>query len=216
MPIVKFDKEYMVDTNGYLLNPNDWAEGFAQGMAPQMRIEDGLTESHWKVIYFIRNNFDKMNQCPLVYIACKNNDIGLGDLKKLFPTGYHRGACKLAGISYRDISIQRLRFRENLVHHTRMYERKIYRCDAQGFLADSEEWDENFALNKAFELKMADYLTETHWKVIFYLRNYYREKGDIPNIYQACEDNGLNLEEMEQLFPTGYHRGALKIAGLHM
>lgn len=216
MPIIKFDREYNVDVNGYLLDPSQWAEDFARGMAPRLKITNGLTEDHWRVIYFIRNNFEKMNQCPLVYIACRQNAIGLGDLKKLFPTGYHRGACKLAGISYRDISIQRLRFRENMVHHTRLYKRKIYACDAQGFLVNFEDWDENFALNKAYELKMSDYLTEAHWNVIYSLRRHFQESGEIPNIYKACEDNDLTLDDLEKLFPSGYHRGALKIAGLHV
>ena len=36
----------------------------------------------------------------------------------------------------------------------------------------------------------------------------------VPTVYEACADNGLELEDLEQLFSDGYHRGAVKLAGL--
>ncbi len=208
------DRKYRVDSQGFLLFPEEWDENFSEGMAPKLRIPGGLTAAHWKVIYFIRNTFDKINACPLVYVACKNNDIGLGDLKELFPRGYLRGACKLAGITYRAGHFQETWLEEHIIHYTRMYESKTYETDASGFLINPDAWDENFAIHKAIELKMPDYLTESHWKIIYYLRNRFKETGIVPNIYETCEENGLTLEELEKLFPSGYHRGAVCIAGL--
>ena len=117
-------KTYKVDARGFLLDANEWDEGFADGMAPQVGIYNGLTEEHWKVIHFIRNTFEEMNVCPLVYVACKKNDIGLGDLEKLFPTGYLRGVCKLAGVTYRQGYLQDLWIKEHIVHHNKVYEHK--------------------------------------------------------------------------------------------
>jgi len=207
-------RKYRVDAQGFLLFPEDWDENFAEGMAPKLRIPNGLTDAHWKVIYFIRNSFEKMNICPLVYIACKNNDIGLGDLKKLFPRGYLRGACKLAGITYRAGLFQKTWLEENLVHYTKIYENKTYETDASGFLINADDWDENFALRRANELKMPDYLTDAHWNIIYYLRNSFKKTGNVPNVYETCEDNNINLDDLERLFPTGYQRGAVNIAGL--
>ena len=207
-------KQYEVDALGYLINPDDWDENFAEGMAPQVRIEGGLTDAHWKVIRFIRNSFDKMNNCPLVYVACRKNDIGLGDLRKLFPTGYLRGACKLAGVTYREGYFQKNWIEEHIVHHVRMYEKKVYKTDVMGFLMDFNDWDENFALHKAYELKMPEYLTKRHWAVINYMRDYYAQNGRIPTVYETCENNNIDLDELEKLFPDGYHRGAVKVAGL--
>jgi tRNA 2-thiouridine synthesizing protein E len=59
-------------------------------------------------------------------------------------------------------------------------------------------------------------LTPNHWRVIRYLRQHYDERHEVPTVFQACEDNGLELEELERLFPGGYHRGAVKLAGLHV
>lgn len=207
-------KKYRVDAQGFLLYPEEWDENFAEGMAPKLQITDGLSDRHWKVIYFIRNTFDKINTCPLVYVACRKNDIGLGDLRQLFPRGYLRGACKLAGITYRDGIFQERWIGEHIVHHTRTYEQKTYRTDARGFLLDPDDWDENFAIHRAYDLKMPEYLTEKHWNIIYFLRNRFKEIGQVPTVYETCEANKITLDELEGLFPTGYHRGTVSIAGL--
>ncbi|UCD17273.1 MAG: TusE/DsrC/DsvC family sulfur relay protein [Candidatus Zixiibacteriota bacterium] len=208
-------KTYEVDSHGFLMNPDDWDEDFAEGMASSAHIRGGLTEAHWKVIRFIRNTFEKINHCPLVYIACKKNEIGLGDLKELFPTGYLRGACKLAGVTYREGYGQRIWLEEHMVHNTRMYERKNYATDVHGFLINPKDWDENFAIHKAHELNMPEYLTKEHWKIINFLRVKYAESHIVPTVYATCEANHIDLDDLERLFPHGYHRGAVKIAGLH-
>lgn len=209
-------KKYNVGSRGFLLDPNEWDENFAIGMSSRVKIKGGLTEAHWKVIYFIRNTFEKINVCPLIYIACKKNHLGLGEFKRLFPTGYLRGACKLAGVTYREGYFQQFWLEEHIVHHTRMYERKTYQIDVLGFLIDPAEWDENFALHKAYEMKMPQYLTAQHWELIYYLRRKWEETAMVPTIYQTCEDNNIDLDILEHLFPDGYHRGLVKIAGLQV
>jgi tRNA 2-thiouridine synthesizing protein E len=208
------NKKYKVDDQGYLVDPGQWDENFAEGMAPRVRIVDGLTDEHWKIIHFIRNSFEKMNVCPLVYVACKQNNLGLGDLNRLFPTGYHRGACKLAGISYRQEYFHKYWLDENMPRIEDDYKFKIYRIDTRGYLIDPSEWDENFALNKAFEMKMPQLLNKKHWGVISYLRDKFLKTGELPTIYEVCSDNGLDIDSFNDLFPDGYHRGALKLAGL--
>jgi len=208
------EKEYRVDSQGFLKDPSEWDENFAVGMAPRLKISDGLTERHWKVIYFIRNTFEIMNKCPLVYAACKENKLGLGNLKKLFPTGYLRGACKLAGVTYRDVFIQKYWLEGNIEHIEFNYKNKSYKTDAHGFLLNCDDWDENYAISKAYEMKMPEYLTEKHWKIIYYLREEYGNTKEIPTVYKTCEDNKIDLSYLEDLFPDGYHRGAVKIAGL--
>lgn len=207
-------KTYRIDYQGFLVDPKAWDRDFAEGMAERIGITGGLTDQHWRVIDFIRNSFDSMNECPLVYVACKKNDLGLGDLRKLFPTGYLRGACRLAGVTYRSGFSQHLWLEENVVHNTLLYERKEYPCDVQGFLLNSDDWDENFAVHKAHELKMPHLLTKDHWRILYFLRARFKETGEVPTVYDTCESNQLSLDGLESLFPDGYHRGAVKIAGL--
>jgi tRNA 2-thiouridine synthesizing protein E len=59
-------------------------------------------------------------------------------------------------------------------------------------------------------------LTDKHWQIIRFLREYYEKNDEIPTVYETCEANQINIEELDQLFPDGYHRGAVKIAGLRM
>jgi len=208
-------KDYRVDDKGFLLDPGEWDEGFAEAMAREAGIERGLTEAHWRVIRFIRNTFEQINQCPLIYVACKKNHLGLGDLKKLFPTGWLRGACKLAGVTYREGYLQHVWLEGDIAHFTNTYERRTYELDEHGFLMNPDDWDENFAVHKAYESGISGNLTERHWQIIRYLRGAYGRTGTVPTVYETCEANGLELDELEQLFPGGYHRGAVHLAGLH-
>ncbi len=57
-------------------------------------------------------------------------------------------------------------------------------------------------------------LRVSHWKIMRFLRTQYKKTSQVPTIYETCEANEVELEEMESLFPDGYHRGAVKIAGL--
>ena len=95
-----------------------------------------------------------------------------------------------------------------------MYDKKVYETDVYGFLVNFEDWDENFAVHKAYELKMPEYLTKKHWDLIYFMRNYYEKNGEIPTVYETCDNNQIELDELEILFPDGYHRGAVKVAGL--
>ena len=209
------DKEYRIDDQGFLLDPNDWDEDYAEGMAPTLDIRGGLEERHWRIISHIRRTCEETNECPLVYQTCKECDLELGDLIGLFPTGYLRGACKLAGRTYRESSLGQSVDREAGKERPAPEDlEKVYRVDLRGFLIDPSEWDARYAIFKAAEMKMPEFLIEKHWKIIHFLRDYYRRHKDVPTVYETCRANGLEMDDMERLFPDGYHRGAVKIAGL--
>ncbi len=38
----------------------------------------------------------------------------------------------------------------------------------------------------------------------------------VPTVYETCEENRIEIEDLEALFPDGYHRGAVKISGLRV
>ena len=211
------NKDYRVDSEGFLINPRECDVNFVEGMASKIQLPDRLSAEHWRVIDFIRRYYRENGKCPLVYQTCQMNGLHYRELKRLFPTGYLRGACKLAGVSYKE---------ENIEYHPeeeqegldidKPYEEKIYRVDVRGFLIDPSEWDRQFALFKAYEMKMPEKLTAKHWQVITFLRDSFKKNKMVPTVYETCETNRLELEELERLFPDGYHRGAVKIAGLRV
>ena len=208
-------KEYKIDDGGFLEKFEEWSEDFAEAIAPEVGIKHGLTKAHWDVIYFIRDSFKEVGKCPLVYQTCRMNNFRLKELQSLFPAGYLRGACKLAGITYKEGYVKHSWLTATMRDAIAMATEKNYQVDARGFLVDAADWDEQFAVFKTHELKMPQ-LTEKHWKVINYMRNYYHQYKRVPTIFETGEANELEIEELAELFPDGYHRGAVKIAGLRV
>jgi tRNA 2-thiouridine synthesizing protein E len=209
------DKTYNVDTEEFLSDYNEWDENFARGMAPQVGIISGLSDDHWKIIYFIRDTYTKTWKCPLVYETCRKNRLHLSELKKLFPTGYLRGACKLTGITYKEGYLDQIGMQDFAEKATSPNQEKSYEIDKRGFLVNPSDWDEEFAIMRAAEMKMPK-LTDKHWQIIKYLRQSFEKNNMVPTVYDTCEQNGIELDELEKLFPDGYHRGAVKIAGLRV
>ncbi len=215
MTIVTYQlKTYDIDRDGFLRDPRDWDEDFASLTAPQVGLGDGLTSEHWEVIRQIRTVFENTGRCPLVYQICRSTGLGLDGLQALFPTGYLRGACRLAGLTFRAGHPGAALSSSSLAEIEAAVTNRSYRVDSWGFLVDPYEWDEAFAAMKAFETKMAASLSERHWQIIRYLRNEYGRTGVVPTVYETCRANAIDLDELERLFPDGYHRGAVKVAGL--
>ncbi|MFC1849335.1 TusE/DsrC/DsvC family sulfur relay protein [candidate division CSSED10-310 bacterium] len=211
------EKVYRLDSEGFLFNFNDWDENFAIGMAFGSGMIQDLTPRHWQVIHFIRKTYQELGWCPLVFQTCKSQKLNIKEFEELFPTGYLRGACRLAGITYKEGFYEKGMRKVKIPEGAAAFdENKVYEVDVRGFLVNFTQWDEHFAIYKVHELKMAIGLTEEHWEIIYYLRQYYGENGMVPTIYRMCEDNQLSLLELEHLFADGYHRGAVKIAGLRV
>lgn len=211
------NKSYEVDSGGFLMNFRRWDEDFAEGLAPQLGIPHGLTGEHWDVIHFIRDTFEKTGRCPLVYETCRMNGLRRRELKKLFPTGYLRGACKISGITYREGYLGQTHMPTTAEDLNVISVEKTYRVDVRGFLVDPDDWDEYYALYRAYDMKIpGGKLTEKHWEVIKFLRDSFKKNNAVPTVYETCEGNQIDLEELESLFPDGYHRGAVKIAGLRV
>jgi tRNA 2-thiouridine synthesizing protein E len=85
--------------------------------------------------------------------------------------------------------------------------------DEDGFMQEPEKWDE--AIAKALATtEGVDDLTEEHWKVVNYLREYYLKFGIAPMIRKLCKETGFPLKKIYELFPSGPAKGACKVAGL--
>jgi tRNA 2-thiouridine synthesizing protein E len=212
------NKTYVLDDDGFLLNPGEWDENFAEALAPALGINSGLTPSHWNVLKFIRAAYLETGSCPVVHRTCRAHKLKLRDLQVLFPSGYQRGACRLAGVSFMSggVTTPGGRPAPGVRGETAVLDKKVYRVNVQGFLVDPDEWDENFAIFKARELQIAEPLSDAHWRIIRHIRAEYKKNKEIPTIYSTCEAMGIDIDEFAELFPPGYHRGAVKLAGLSL
>jgi len=179
-------------------------------MAEKLGTYGGLTGEHWAFINYLRDKFLKENTVPVVVKACADNQMRLSRLRELFPTGYHRGACKIAGINFafmRDTNLW-------LTYETLPASRTGPQADKLGFLEDFEQWTEQFAHWVARNWDLPEGLTENHWKIIRYIRDSYRQTSNTPTVFEVCSSNNIGLHELGELFPKGYHRGACRAAGL--
>lgn len=90
-------KTVQVDDEGFLTNPQDWTKEMAPELAEEFGITE-LTEKHWKVINFMRNDFAEKGQVPSIRRMKNAGGIPTKDLYELFPEGPAKKAAKIAGL----------------------------------------------------------------------------------------------------------------------
>ncbi len=85
--------------------------------------------------------------------------------------------------------------------------------DEDGFMLEPEQWNEEVAAALA-TTEAVEELTGEHWKIVTYLRDYYKQFGIAPMIRKLCKETGFPLKKIYELFPSGPAKGACKVAGL--
>jgi TusE/DsrC/DsvC family sulfur relay protein len=85
--------------------------------------------------------------------------------------------------------------------------------DEDGFMLDPKLWTEQVAKALATTEGISD-MTEEHWKLVNYLRDYYLQFGIAPMVRKLCKETGFPLKRIYELFPSGPAKGACKVAGL--
>ena len=89
----------------------------------------------------------------------------------------------------------------------------VIELDEDGFMVDPNQWTEEVAIALA-KTEEVEELTEEHWQLINYLRDYYKEFGIAPMVRKLTKETGFKLNKVYELFPTGPAKGACKVAGL--
>ncbi len=82
---------------GFLVNPDDWTEEIAQEIAKELGIE--LTDRHWQVIRFMRQDFKERGQVPTIRRIKNMSGVPTKELYQLFPEGPAKKAAMIAGLS---------------------------------------------------------------------------------------------------------------------
>jgi len=90
---------------------------------------------------------------------------------------------------------------------------KTMEVDGDGFLTQPELWTEEIAALIA-QLDGIGEMNEKHWAVVRIIRRNFEEKGMAPMVRTICQETGLKLKEIYELFPLGPARGACRVAGL--
>ncbi|HKJ77369.1 MAG TPA: TusE/DsrC/DsvC family sulfur relay protein [Gammaproteobacteria bacterium] len=96
---------------------------------------------------------------------------------------------------------------------------KSVEVDEEGYLTDINQWNEDIAETLAKEEGID--MTENHWEVVNFLREYYNEYQIAPAVRVLTKAIGKKLGKekgnskyLYELFPYGPAKQACKIAGL--
>lgn len=104
MPQIELEGRIIqTDDEGYLVDPGDWTEEVAEELARREGV--ALNALHWDVLHFMRRYFAERQIAPDARFVVKHlaEEQGLGAnarkrLFELFPYGYVKQACKIAGM----------------------------------------------------------------------------------------------------------------------
>lgn len=96
---------------------------------------------------------------------------------------------------------------------SKTYAGKEVEVDGEGFLTNHENWTEEMAPEIAKEEDISE-LTETHWKVINFMRSEFKENGQIPTIRRIKNAGGVPTKDLYEAFPGGPAKKAARISGL--
>jgi TusE/DsrC/DsvC family sulfur relay protein len=84
--------------------------------------------------------------------------------------------------------------------------------DAEGFLTDYDEWNENLAEQLAAQIGIE--LTEAHLQVLRFLRSDYKVQGETATLRRVSTQAGVPIKELFALFPGKPAKKMAYIAGL--
>jgi len=85
--------------------------------------------------------------------------------------------------------------------------------DNDGFLNDLANWSREMAEELAVKNDLGP-LTDEHWRIIEFVREYYEEHGEGPAVVKIGRALKLTPTRICTLFPCGIARGAYRLAGL--
>lgn len=89
--------------------------------------------------------------------------------------------------------------------------------DEHGYLTDPDSWTREFACHVAAHEGLG--LSDRHWQVIAFIREQAEEHGIMPDARHVMAmlgegDKQAGRAELFQLFPYGYVKQAIRIAGM--
>ena len=93
------------------------------------------------------------------------------------------------------------------------YNGKSVDVDEDGFIEDPSAWNEELAKALA-EIEGVNEMSDEHWKIVNYLRDYYKQFGIAPMVRKLCKETDTPLKRIYELYPSGPAKGACKVAGL--
>jgi tRNA 2-thiouridine synthesizing protein E len=89
--------EVELNDEGFFVDPEQWTEDMAPELARREGIDE-LTDPHWTVLRFVRNEYLTKGTGPTVRMLGKTSGVSVKELYQLFPKGPAKVAARIAGI----------------------------------------------------------------------------------------------------------------------
>jgi TusE/DsrC/DsvC family sulfur relay protein len=89
--------DVLLNDEGFFEDPTQWTEAMAPDLARAEGIDE-LTDPHWQVIRYMRQEYFDKGTGPTVRALGKSSGVSVKELYQLFPKGPAKLAAKIAGI----------------------------------------------------------------------------------------------------------------------
>lgn len=86
-----------LDAEGFLTDPAAWTPTIADVLADEEGIAP-LTERHWVVIHFVRDDWGRTGESPTLRRITKSSGVETKELYALFPKGPAKKVARVAGL----------------------------------------------------------------------------------------------------------------------
>jgi tRNA 2-thiouridine synthesizing protein E len=91
------EKVLELDAEGFLKDSSQWNDSVAEAIGRDNGVPV-LTEDHWKVVRYMRDQYLTRGQAPTIRALGKESGVDVKTLYRLFPKGPAKLAAKVAGI----------------------------------------------------------------------------------------------------------------------
>ncbi len=90
--------EVELNDEGFFVDPEKWTTDMVPQLAEEWGVPGPLTDKHWKVLDFMRQEYFEKGTGPTVRKLGKASGISVKELYELFPKGPAKLAARVAGI----------------------------------------------------------------------------------------------------------------------
>lgn len=85
-----------LDAEGFMTDPDEWTPEIAVILAQEEGIEE-LTDGHWAVINFVRDDYANTGKFPSLRAISKRSGVNTKEIYQLFPKGPARKIARTSG-----------------------------------------------------------------------------------------------------------------------
>lgn len=90
------DLNLAMDAEGFMTNPDEWTPEIAEALAKEEGLSP-LTEKHWQVINWVREETAKTGEFPSLRGITKRSGVDTKEIYELFPKGPAKKIARIAG-----------------------------------------------------------------------------------------------------------------------